>query len=155
MANLKNTLRSYFATRIQSRTMSNFQVNIILDSRVVSLASGGKFIGVGALVQQLWEETRVLRGRGFRIPAPEIYYCRNCNVCLEKTEIIQKEAGNGPFKKTLNLFIGCFRIKSKLQILDKHLTVIYLAVSKQVQQTSPWNSGDWYITSPKFRYVTW
>ena len=41
-----------------------------------------------------------------RIPAPDtgwtfftLYYCKNCNVCLKKTENKWKEAGSGPLKK--------------------------------------------------------
>ena len=55
----------------------------------------------GALVWWLWEETHILKVVGSN-PAPYtgwtfFTYCKNCNVCLKRPKINEKEAGVGPF----------------------------------------------------------
>ena len=59
----------------------------------------------GAVVKWLWEETHFPKVVGSKSALDtqctflHIYCCKNCNVCLKKTKINEKEAGEGQFLK--------------------------------------------------------
>ena len=63
----------------------------------------------GALVSWLREETHNQKvvssnpGAGYRMEFFTFIYCENCNVCLKRTEINEKEAGVGPYLQEGNL----------------------------------------------------